>query len=631
MSTETSYFFHSSTSYRRVENMIPTNSGALAKRAGTQLVLTDEREIYVFSTNTDLYVFFSNDRYRVLKNSDFSTLLAETANPAGLRFGEIKNSTIQEISLPNAQTRVLIPTSSGLFVSDVIHSFSRVNVTGLPVGTPTNLFLALPGRGLIANGNTLYFSKYNDIYNFTPLTDPAAADAPTQGYVQKFVVGLDGDIVDMIFYKNSVIIGTTSAIYRLEYTQLNPFADIVAKTSNTQRLEKIYSVGMDFKTFADIGDFIVFANDRGIYGIEMGRSYASGADASHINTTEFTYAQEHIVSEEGKSIIDIASYYRRENVFLALRNDGVIFKCAITRDSEQRVPFFTRFIAGLSMDQRRPYVAIDHESRAYVTNWNGRYFIEYNKVFPYLNDNKLVFSWHDTLETLRSFWFLDCFQDSSELRLLRAGNTTGAPSNQIKAPIGTFAVGERYYYFDFVETKYKIFTVASIRKQVVTITEQVIDIIVLGKVKTEKDLNLLPLTTISGGSDLYVTYADVNYCPLRMNTVKYSADLKFSSFFLLAGFGYNGSVDLVVMHKNQDGQPKPDTPHPLLLNYFSCEKMLMKTYTEDGSFSTNKITRTYRHLVEKLEMPSVERKYSSYVNIAIPPGFSGVFTQITFV
>lgn len=631
MSTETSYYFHNNTAYRRIENMSPTNSGALAKRAGTKLVLTDTREVYVFSTRDSLYVFFDDNKYKVIKLSDFTNLKAETANPTDLKFVDIKNSIIQTIVLTTGETRILIPTPSGIFTSDVAYVFSKVTLTGLPANTPTSLFIALPGRGLIANGNTLYFSKYNDIYNFTPLSDPTASDAPIQGYVQKFAVGLDGDILDIIFYKNSIIIGTTLAIYRLEYTQLNPFADVVAKTSISQRLEKIYSVGLEFKTFADIGDFVVFANDRGIYGIEIGRSTSNNIDSARINTIEFTYSQEHIVSEDGQSIIDISSFYARENVFFALRNDGVIFKCAITRDQDKRAPLLTRYIAGISMDNRRKYVSIDHNCRAYITNWGGRYFVELHKVFPYLNDNKQVFSWHDTLETLLSFGFLDCFQNSSELKLLRAGNNTGFPLNQIKAEPGTFVVGEKYYYLDLINGKYNIFTVASVKKQVVTITDQVQDIIVLGKVKTEQDLNLLQLTTISEGADLYVTYADMNVFPFRMNTVKYSPTLKFSSFFLLAGFGYNGAIELAVVHKNQDGIQKPDTAHPLLLNYFSCEKMIMTGFGESGFFSQNKILRSYRHYIEKIEMPSLERKYLSYVNIAIPAGFSGVLVQISFM
>lgn len=638
MSTETSYYFHSGTAYRRIENMAPTNSGALAKRAGTRLLLTDTREVYVFSVRDsklnrdELYVFFSDNKYLVLNLEDFSGLHPETANPTNLLFNDIKNALIYETPLPTTgETRILIPTPTGIFYSGLGYIFTTTATAGLPANTPTNLFILAPGRGIIANGSTLYFSAYNNPNNFTPLVNPSAADAPTQGYVLNFVAGLDGDIVDLIFYKNSIFIGTTSAVYRLEYSPLNPFADSVVRNNNAQRVEKIYHVGMRFRTFSDIGDFVVFANDRGIYGIEVSGAISSNYDNSRIYVTEFTYSQEHITSEDNQSILDIASYYARDNVFLSLRNDGTIFKCAITKNGDQRTPFFTRYIAGVSEDERREYIAIDHVSRAFVTKWQGRYFVESNRNFPYLNDNKLVFSWHDTLKTVSEFAFLDCFQDSSELKFLHIVNNSF--SNTFKATPSTFFVGERYYYWDLVEDRYDIFTVSSVRKQVVSITKTVQDILVLGVVKTEQDLNLLLLTEIAGTSDLYVTYADVNYFPFRMNTVMYSPDLKFSSFFLIAGFAYSGTVELSVYNQDaqQNNAPKVDTPHPLLMNYFACEQMELTAFTQEGVLRTNKINRPYRHIMESIEMPAAEWKYYGYANITIPAGFSGVFIQISFL
>lgn len=637
MSTETSYHFHSGTAYRRIENMAPTNSGALAKRAGTRLLLSDTREVYVFSVRDDkfnrdeLYVFFSDNKYLVLNLADFSTLHPESANPTDLEFNDIKNALMEAQTLDSGENRIFIPTSKGIFYGDLGYLFNEVNLTGLPTNTPTNLFILAPGRGIIANGNTLYFSAYNNPNDFTPLTNPSAADAPTQGYVLNFVAGLDGEIVDIIFYKNSIFIGTTTAIYRLEYNPLNPFADSVVRNNNAQRVEKIYHVGMRYRTFADIGDFVVFANDRGIYGIEVSGAITSNYDNSRIYVTEFTYAQEHITSEDNQSILDIASYYARDNVFMSLRNDGVLFKCAITRDADKRTPFFTRYIAGVSMDERRQYIVVDHAARAFVTLWQGRYFVELNRNFPYLNDNKLVFSWHDTLQTVREFAFLDCFQDSSELKFLRIVNNS--PANTFKATPGTFSVGEKYYYWDLVEDRYDTFTVSSVRKQVVSVTKTVQDILVMGIVKTELDLSLLALKEIAGTAALYVTYADVNYFPFRMNTVMYTPELRFSSFFLIAGFAYSGTVELSVYNQDpqQNNAPKVDTPHPLLVNYFACEQMHMTVFTQEGLVRSNIINRPYRHIMESIEMPTVEWKYYGYSNITIPAGFSGVFIQISFL
>lgn len=638
MSTETSYYFHSGTAYRRIENMSPTNSGALAKRAGTRLLLTDTREVYVFSARDaklnrdELYVFFSDNKYLVLNLDDFSGLLPETPNPANLLFNDIKNALIYETPLPTTgETRILIPTPTGIFYSDLGYIFSTTAITGLPPNTPTNLFILAPGRGIIANSSTLYFSAYNNPNNYTPLVNPSAPDAPTQGYVLNFVSGLDGDIVDLIFYKNSIFIGTTSAIYRLEYNPLNPFADVVVKNNSAQRVEKIYHVGISFRTFADIGDFVVFANDRGIYGIEVSGAISSNYENSRIYVTEFTYSQEHVTSEDNQIILDIASYYARDNVFFSLRNDCTIFKCAITKNGEQRVPFFTRYIAGISQDQRREYIAIDHVARAFVTKWGDRYFVELNRNFPYLNDNKLVFSWHDTLKTIRDFAFLDCFQDTSELKFLHI--VSNNPSNTFKAELNTFFVGESYYYWDLIEDKYDIFSVASVNKKIITITKTVQDILVLGIVKTEQDLDILLLKEISGDSELYVTYADVNHFPFRMNTVMYSPDIKFSSFFLIAGFPYSGTVELSIYNQDmlQNNKPKVDTPHPLLVNYFACEQMEMTAFSKEGTSRTNKINRPYRHVMETIEMPTVEWKYYGYANITIPAGFSGVFIQISFL
>lgn len=609
--------------------MAPTNSGALSKRAGTKLVLTDAREISVFSTKEALYIFYQDNKYKVLNISDFSVLKAETSNPVDLEFVDIKKSTIQEIALTTGEKRILIPTTKGIFTADVGYVFSKVTVTGLPANTPTILFIAVPGRGLIANGNTLYFSAYNDIYNFTPMTNPADPNAPRQGYVISFAVGLDGEIIDMIFYKNSILIGTTTAIYRVEYVQLNPFADAVSKTNSIQRIEKIYNVGMDFKTFADIGDFVVFANDRGIYGIEMGGASSSTYDQYRIYTTELSYANEHITAEDGQSIIAISSYYARENVFLALRNDGVIFKCAISRDGDKRSPLFTRYVAGISMENRRSYIGIDHVSRAFVSKWNGIYFLEFHRMYPYLNDNKLVFSWHDTLETLPQFGFLDCFENSSELKIIRTRSTT--PTHIIKIPINSLAVGEKYYYWDVTEEKYDIFEVASVRKQLATITKTVQEIVILGKVKTEQDLSVLQLTSIAGSSDLYVTYADMNFFPFRMNTVKYSPEVNFSSFFLLVGFGYNGAAELAVVHRTPEETHTPDIAHPLMLSYFACEQMEMKAFTIEGVERKNTVATIFRHIIDAIEMPAVERKYLNYIIVALPAGFSGELIEINFI
>lgn len=629
MSTETSYNFHVTTAYRRVENMAPTNSGALAKRAGTKLVLTDTREIRVFSTSEALYLFYSDDKYTVLNISDFSVLKAETPNPTDMEFVDIKKSTIQVIALPTGEKRILIPTTKGIFSADVAYVFSEVTVTGLPANTPTMLFIALPAKGLIANGNTLYFSAFNNIYDFTQFTDPSTIEAPTQGYQISYSVGLDGDIIDIIYYKNNIIIGTTEAIYRVEYLQLNPFADAVAKTTSLQRIEKIYNVGIEFKTFTDIGDFVIFANERGIYGIEVGGASSSAFDQYRIYTTELSYANEHITAEDGQSITAICAYYARENVFFALRNDGVIFKCAVSRDGDKRTPLFTRYVAGISMDDRRTYISLDHVGRAFVTQWNGRYFVEFHRMFPYLNDNKLVFSWHDTLETLGQFGFLDCFQNTSELKLIKARSNN--PTHIIKVPLNSLAVGERYYYWDVIGEKYDIFQVASVRKQLVTITKTVQEIVILGKVKTESDLNVLPLTAIAGSSDLYVTYADMNFFPFRMHTVRYSADIKLSSFFLLAGFGYNGSAELAVVHKTPEETHKTDIVHPLMLSYFACECMEMTAFTIEGANRKNKVRTIFRHMIDAVEMPAVERKYLNYIIVAIPAGFSGELIEINFI
>lgn len=81
----------------------------------------------------------------------------------------------------------------------------------------------------------------------------------------------------------------------------------------------------------------------------------------------------------------------------------------------------------------------------------------------------------------------------------------------------------------------------------------------------------------------------------------------------------------------QNNKPKVDTPHPLLINYFACEQMELTAFSKEGASRTNKINRPYRHVMETIEMPTAEWKYYGYANITIPPGFSGVFIQISFL
>lgn len=616
MTSEISLYFESETAYRHIENMAVTSSGALKKRAGTRLVLFSQQEIFMYSTSEHLYVFFADNTYKVYDNADFHEVKHSTSLPADLLFRDLKKGSIQA-TFNDDTPRILIATKAGIFEQDTAFDFLKQTLQDLPSGVEPTIFLILPGRSVIAYGNSLYFSKYNDLYNFTPV-DPASKFAAEGAYILDLIVGVDR-IVDIIFFKNQIFLGTKTAVFQIKYGTVNPFADSAAQNFELN-ISKIFSDGIATRNFENIGNYVVFANNRGIYGIQVSSTILSGGSISSVSQSvvlSLAASAEHILQGDRFKVVDISSYFRKENVFFILRDDGIIFKCMLDF-TPGNVPVLnvTRFLAG-EVETLRKYFQMDREARYFVTKRGATFFLEMNNEYPYLRDNKLVFSWHEDLKNLRNFAFLDCFKKFSILFFSTAKRLTDS-TIQFRT---TLIVGNQYYFWDKIAGIYGSFEVLSKNFRVYTISAVIKnDIILLGKRLSMSDIDISDFNRYSEGQQLYLTYVNLNFYPFRTETVKLNQSTSFDSFFAVCGFGYEGTMEIFL-----NFEKNPDSVNPMKIRFFDCEKMEFIAYTEEGlkRSVSSEHKMHYRNSTESLILPTVEFKEYENFDVKIPVGYSG--------
>ena len=219
MTGEQSFSMHFSSSYRYIENFLATTTGALEKRAGTQLVRVGTQEPIIKNVGTFEYIFYQDDTYEVINEINFNVIKARVPLVAGLTFLNLKKG-FKNIIGTGEGARIIISTTAGVFKSNTNHVFEKQTLTGLDQTVNTNIYSLMPSRGVIAEINALHFSKYDSIFDFTsvPFNDPTA---PSGAFTLNFAVGMDGEIIDIIFFKSYLIIGTSEAIYRLDVPTSN--------------------------------------------------------------------------------------------------------------------------------------------------------------------------------------------------------------------------------------------------------------------------------------------------------------------------------------------------------------------------------------------------------------------------
>lgn len=627
MSTEKSLFWHLDSSYRKIENLDTADSGALYKRSGTQLVETSTLKPYLLYSVDYTYIIYENNRYRVINNA-LTEVLPEQDLPTGLTFTDIINGSSNVVTLTAKEKRPIISTETGIFEADINHIFQPKTLIAFPTGVSKKLFIVLPARSMIANGNTLYFSKYNNLFDFTNLPFDNR-DAPTSGYTINYAIGLDGEIVDIAYFKSYVFIGTDQAIYRMQYSILNPFAEIIINKSTPPTIEKIYSRGMQSTTFSEIGNFLVFASDIGIYAITVKTDTYSGINAGtpRVEVEELTREANHICSEEEQIILDISSNFRREDSFYALRNDGIIFKANIS--NQQKNLFFTRRQAGLD-ETKREYVQVGKVGRFLLSKLGDSYFIEKNTRYPYLADNHLVFGWNDNLHNLKYFHFLDCYENQSNLVLK---STFNIGVNEFDGNFPNIQNNKEYFYWDPVAEEYSVFTIFYQRPISLPDGTQGIrysidktfnnNVFILGERLSQNDINDTDLVNNAEGQKIFITYADMNEYPLRIETVEWEKGIThIDSFFAVIGYGYNGTLQPFIKTMN------PDTQDPARLHYFCCESMDITSFSEEGYRQTLTHKLNFRNETKDIIFPTNEWKLYQNLKINLPSGYSGCIVSI---
>lgn len=525
MATERSYFWHMSTEYRYLENLGVSDSGALYKRAGSSLIEASTKNIKIVTTSDFVYIFFSDDTYKVLDRASKTDVLGLTPLPPTLTFQILQDAKIG-ITEASGLERPLLGTSVGVFYADASHALEKAVFTGSTTFTNPKLFIVVAGRGLVAEGSSLYFSTYDSIFDFTQIAFNAP-NAPSASYSLRYAVGLDGDILDIVYFKTYIFVGTSRAIYRVDYSVLNPFAESVLRSTTPARIDKIFSKGLKYPTMVVVGNFVIFATDRGIHGIVVNTSIVSGTATTQasIDIVELTKDCEHLTSEDAFFVIKTASNFRREDSFFALRNDGVIFKFNLAKPDI----FVTRYVGGLDQKTSRKYVDFSHDGSYLVSEKNGFYYLEQQNQFPYLNDNKLVFSWHDALAKLEKFNFLDCTINQSSLILDHPTNILSSTfdlKTDIPVPASIIVLRDGVEYGDHYESVKllsKVSTASGFKYTAnIDLTE---NDLILGVRKTHKDIDFSLLEANAKGQDIYVTYANINIFPFRLDTVKFEKDV----------------------------------------------------------------------------------------------------------
>lgn len=586
--------------YRKVENFIVSSSQALHKRSGTRLAkFSDGKEMFPVSTSTETFFFFSDNTYTVIASDTLAELKANS--PSAISFDNIKTAKIERSSAADGKEVLTIYTKTGWFRTDLSYVITGLVLTGVPSGVDLNIATTVYGRSVIASKTDIYFSAYANIQNFTVPSTPTA-DSP---FVLKQLIGFDTDITDIMFFNETLFIGTKTSIYLQPAVLVNPFTpnQIVGSIA----FRKLHNIGVNPSTFTIVGKSLVFANDRGVFMI------TNTPDRITLKATlelvDLTEQARHITSEDGQSIVTISAYFRKENVFFMLRNDGTVFTCTLVENK----PFWSRRTC-----PPRKYIAIDELSYVLITQDETYYYAEQTTEYPYLSDNKLRFSEKDEIPNLSKFAFLDAYKPYNEIIL---ENTEIVDQHRFKLANHTLIVGNSYTILsnnEYVNIEILTHTndIYSHDKNITT------PFLVIAKFIKSIDTTSIP----NKNSEIYVTYAKMNKSNLNLETIKASgSSVEINSFFAIAGLKYEASAHILVRN-NVNEQNFTDVFKQI--GMYCTTKLVVGTYTTEGKQESENITTRYATTFETYTIPTTQWKNYKHLVLNVPVGHSGVILSV---
>lgn len=587
--------------YRKIENFYVSSSQALQKRSGTKLILfSDGKEMFPFSTSTETFLFYSDKTYTVISLVDLSILKPNTASP--IEFNDIKTAKIERSTTNNKEV-LNIFSRTGWFKTDASYVIGGLALTAAPAGADLNLSVTIYGRGAITSKTSIYYSTYGSVQDFTIPASPT----PVSAFALNQQTGFDTDIADVIFFNDSLFIGTKTSIYVQPAILINPFAP--NQINNNIAFRKLHSIGVNPGTFTIVGKSLVFANDRGVYIIS--HTTETLTTRSTLELRELTESARHITSEDNQSIISISAYFRKENVFLALRNDGVIFTCTLVDGR----PLWARRVCS-----PRKYIAMDEYGSVLISRDENYYYAELNTEYPYLSDNKLRFSETDELPNLNKFAFLDAYKSYSQLIL-----ETVKIIDVHRFTLGsgtTLTINDSYTIL--YQGTYSNIVILSESSGTYTHNMSISEpFMVIGKFISTIDLSSIK----TKNSEVYVTYAKINQNSFTIENLKATSitDQPVHSFFAVAGLKYEAKAHILIRNNTNEADISDAYKQ---IGVYCTTKLLVSTYTIEGYERIEPIAVRYTTTFDQHSMPAVRWKNYKHLIITIPAGHSGVLLSV---
>lgn len=588
--------------YRKIENFYVSSSQAIQKRSGTKLALfSDGKEIFPVSTSTEVYIFYSDKTYTVISLIDFSELKANSPSP--IEFANIKTAKIER-STTNDKQVLNIFTKGGWYKTDNSYALTGLTLTGVPAGVDLNLAVTVYGRGVIASKTSIYFSTYGAIQDFTVPSAPT----PTSAFTLNQQIGFDTDITDIIFFNESIFIGTRTSIYVQPVILVNPFAP--NQIPNNLAFRKLHSIGVNPSTFTIVGKSLVFANDRGVYIVT--HTTETTTSKSTLELKELTESARHITSEDNQSITAISSYFRKENVFYALRNDGIIFTCTLVESK----PYWSRRVCS-----PRVYTSFDEQGHVLISQDGTYYYAEQNTEYPYLSDNKLRFSEDDEIPNLEKFSFLDACKIYTEFIL---EGVTIVDQHRFTLNSTSKTLLKDVSYTIRHDRRYINMLITSVNSGIYTHNLTIsTPFVVISKFISTIDISSIKVKN----SEIYVTYAKINENSFTLETIKATSidQQDVNSFFAVAGLKYEASAHILIRN-NADETKISDTFKQI--GVYCTTQLVAMTYTEEGIERTEPIAVRFSTTFNQYTMPTVSWKNYKHLILSIPVGHSGVILSV---